>query len=246
MALVGGKGRIPAVILCGGLGTRLRSVIPDQPKCLAPVGGQPFLEWLLTRLERHGFKRVVLCLGYRSGQVEDFIRRRGSGEMELRWVVEAEPLGTAGAIKNAQPLLREDCFLVLNGDTILEVDYQRLIEAHCEQRALATLALRPSGSAGRYGSVRLATDGRITGFYEKAPEANAAAAEEGWISGGVYAFSQGIFERIPPAPASLETQVFPSLVGEGLHGVPCDGYFLDIGVPEDYARAQVELPARFT
>ncbi|MGH9327670.1 MAG: nucleotidyltransferase family protein [Terriglobia bacterium] len=240
---MGATNALPVVILCGGLGTRLRSVLPDRPKCLAPINGRPFLELLLSGLNSDGFKRVVLCLGYRSGEVEEFIRSRDPWQMDVMFSVEREALGTAGAVKNAEPLTGSADFVVMNGDTILELDFKRLIETHREREALATLALwRSRRGTNRYGSVGLDSAGRITGFYEKAQGTGSSL-----INGGVYVFSRQMFAHLPSAPprASLETQVFPSLVGKGLCGMPCEGYFLDIGVPEDYQRAQVELARRF-
>lgn len=237
---------IPAVILCGGQGLRLRSVVADRPKCLASIDGRPFLGYLFALLKSHGFKRIVCCLGHRSSQVEEYLRSCSLSGIEITCSVEVEPLGTAGALKNAQALVPEPCFLALNGDTILEADYAGVIEAHLRTKAIATLALwRCASPSARYGRVELDPGNNITRFHEK--PASGAAAQSPWISGGVYVFSHEIFDRIPaPPPAvSLETQVFPSLIGRGLHGFPCEGYFLDIGVPEDYARAQAELPGRF-
>lgn len=238
--------QIPAVILCGGRGLRLRSVVSDRPKSLAPIDSRPFLAFLLALLKSHGFRRVVCCLGHRSDQVETFLRSGDRGSMEIAWAVETEPLGTAGALSNARRLISEPCFLVVNGDTILEADYEGLFEAHLRQKAVATLALwRCTSPSKRYGRVEMDSSERITGFSEKS--ANDSAAQSPWISGGAYVFSQEIFARIPSSPpaVSLETQVFPSLIAGGLYGFPCQGYFLDIGVPEDYERAQAELPGRF-
>lgn len=243
--------KVPAVILCGGLGTRLRSVLPDRAKCLAPINGRPFLEFLLDYIESSGFRRVVLCLGYKSDQVVEFIKSREPWKIQIAWAVEDEPLGTAGAVMNVEPLLDEDCFVVMNGDTILELDFNRLIEVHRERAALATLTLkRLLPGPKRYGCVGLGSDGRIMSFSEKAAPLQGARQPDRdlpLINGGVYVVSKELLARIPsaPPPVSLETQVFPSLIGTGLYGLPWDGYFLDIGVPEDYERAQKELPGRF-
>lgn len=239
---------IPAAVLCGGLGLRLRPVVAEQPKCLAPVDGRPFLAFLIARLVQYGFRRVVLCLGYRSEQVEDFVKQHGAWETELAWVAERQPLGTAGALKNAEPLLEGGDFVAMNGDSVLDVDFHELINAHRERGALATLALaRPEGPVERYGSVHMTASGEITGFSGRPAPAEGTPLERRWVNGGVYVFSKEMFAKIPPSPppVSLEEQIFPSLVRQGLYGFPCNGYFLDIGVPEDYQRAQVEFRERF-
>jgi D-glycero-alpha-D-manno-heptose 1-phosphate guanylyltransferase len=281
----------PVVILCGGLGLRLRPAIQDRPKCLAPIGGRPFLEWLLVSLRKQGCTKVILCLGYGSDQVLAFIDTANFGHMEINHVIEKQPLGTAGGLKNAAPLIQEDDFLAMNGDTILDVDLKKLLLSHREKSALATVALRHNPeSTARYGGVEMDAKGRIVRFSEKGLNASvlgrpphlarfarhplpqggegnvegcvppgtlegaglktgatslrAGPMANSFINGGVYAFAKEIFDRIPglPASVSLETDVFPSILGQRFYGFPCDGYFLDIGVPEDYQRAQAELP----
>jgi len=241
---------LQAVILCGGLGTRLRSVVSDRPKCLAQVGGRPFLELLLDWLSSFEIREITLCLGHGSEMVIEFLEKRNAKDTTFSFAVEKEPLGTGGALKNAEYLVHRDPFVVMNGDSILDFRLDRLVKSHQEHQGLATLALAQGGEPGRYGNVTMDDSGRITGFYEKGEGCSQFHDDRSrafMFSGGVYAFSGEIFTRIPhaPPPVSLERDVFPRLVNHGLYGVPSHGYFLDIGVPSDYARAQVELPQRF-
>ena len=241
--------KLPVVILCGGLGLRLRSVMSDRPKCLAPIAGRPFLEYLLASLESHGFRQVVLCLGHRAEQVLEFVASRKRGKAEIAHVLENQPLGTAGALKNAQSRIEGGQLLALNGDTILDIDLDQLVRFHQRHKAVATLALcARSNTAERYGTVNLDQKGRVTGFIEKKHGAKPGARGAHLVNGGVYVFNEEIFARIPQPPpsVSLEMEVFPSLIGNGLYGFPYAGYFLDIGIPADYQRAQIELPERFT
>lgn len=238
---------IEALILCGGLGRRLQSAVPELPKCLAPVGDRPFLEFVLLYLRAQGIRSVTLCVGHRSQQVAEYFESGSRWEMTLTYSHEQQPLGTAGALKNAKPSIHNSPFLVLNGDSILEVNLAEMIRFHESRRALGTIALAHVPSAGRYGSVRVDHAGNITGFLEKAAAAAGGGANaHPQINAGMYVFRRDIFDEIPspPPPVSLETDVFPRFVSRGLFGFPSDGYFVDIGVPDDYARAQRELPRR--
>jgi len=225
---------IPAVLLVGGMGTRLRSVLPSTPKPLAPVGGVPFLELLVTQLRAQGIRRLIMCTGHLSDQIE---RRFGDGRkwnLTIHYSAETRPLGTAGAIKLAEHLLKDaEDFLVLNGDSFLEMDFHQLIRFHHEHGAVVSMAIRSVPNAARYGSVRTDKLNRIIAFAEKR-----GIAEPGLISGGVYVFKSSALKRIPDGPASLEVDVFPKLLEEGMFAIPQDGLFIDIGTPEDYARAQ--------
>jgi NDP-sugar pyrophosphorylase family protein len=241
---------LEAVILCGGLGTRLRPVVPEGPKCLAPVGGRPFLEYLLCQLRSSGVRKAILCVGYRSEQMAEYFENGERWDISLTYSVERQLLGTAGALKNAESLINHSPFFALNGDSILEADLPGLVEFHRAHYAPATIALAHVPANGRYGSVRTDPQGYITEFSEKKRGANGASKagfEGGRINGGVYVLDREIFKMISPAPPaiSLEREIFPRLAGRRICGFPVDGYFVDIGVPEDYARAQQEIPRRF-
>jgi len=237
-------GDCSAVLLAGGLGTRLRPAFHRGPKCLAPVGPRPFLDYLLNWLWRQGTEEVTLCVGYRRSQIQ---RRYGTGSrwgLKLNYAIESAPLGTAGALRNARKFLSSASFFVLNGDSFLDIDLMEMLTFHHRRQALATVALVRSRTPGRYGAAAMDRAGRITKFREKQPSSDGARPEE-WINGGVYLMRKEMIDRIPRAtPSSLETDIFPALVGRQLFGFPTEGFFIDIGTPRDYRRAQKELPER--
>lgn len=228
------RGDIPAALLVGGMGTRLQSVLPSTPKPLAPLGEAPFLELLVTQLRSQGVRRLVLCTGYLAGQIEE---RFGNGQkwgLAIEYSKEIEPLGTAGAIKLAQRyFIGASDFVVMNGDSFLEMDLRQLIGFHLEHKGIVSLAVHKASNAARYGTVRVNSSSRITAFEEKK-----GREEPGLISAGVYVFKRAILDRIPDGPASLERDVFPQLLNEGMFALQQEGMFIDIGTPEDYARAQ--------
>ena len=231
-----------AVILAGGLGTRLRAAVPDVPKVMADVGGRPFLEYLIAQLRGAGVTSAVLCVGYRGEVVEGHFGDGSAWGMQLTYSVEREPLGTAGALRLAEPLLAGERWLVMNGDSYFDISLHTLFGAHRSTPAAATLALARVADARRYGGVKCSPDGYVTAFIEK-PAADTAVA--GLINSGLYIIERSVFELIPAdRPVSFERDVLPGLVGRGLRAAVFDGYFIDIGIPDDYARAQRELPRR--
>lgn len=230
-----------AVILCGGLGTRLGALTASTPKPLLPVGDRPFLEWLLLDMARQGVERVVLLAGFEASQIIDFAattEAKARSGLEIEVAVESEPAGTGGALWQALDRL-EPTFFMLNGDSWFDIDFIDIAARLArDPDALAALALRRLADAARYGSVGL--DGeRITSFAERPKEAGAAL-----VSGGVYAMRRKIVEALTPK-CSIERDVFPGLAERGLlRGYEYDGYFIDIGIPEDLARARREIPNR--
>lgn len=226
-----------AAILVGGRGTRLGALTAATPKPLLPVGGRPFLDWLLDEVARHGIPRITLLAGF---EAEQFARYDGAclrGGTRVEVLREPAPLGTAGALRLFRNQL-EPRFLLLNGDTFFDVNLLGL----CRPDVLATLALVAEAPGDRYGTVRLAPDGRITGFAARGGPSDAGAPCP--INGGIYLLDRAIIDRIPEGPVSLEAEVFPRLATEGLiQGVICNGDFLDIGVPEDFVLAQTRIPA---
>ena len=223
-----------AIILAGGLGTRLRSAVRDVPKCMAPVAGRPFLWYLLDALRDTQVKRVVLSVGYLREAVMEGIDP-SEWPFEIDWAVEETPLGTGGGIRLALSRCRGDRVAVLNGDTLYDADLDALIE-RSEGQAIA-LALKPLRDFDRYGAVVLEGE-RVTAFREKAPCA------EGLVNGGVYAVDRRLLDLSGlPEKFSFEKEVLSPMAAAGrLAGYVDDGYFIDIGIPEDYARAQQELP----
>ena len=220
-----------AIVLAGGLGTRLRGVIGEVPKCMAPVAGKPFLQYQLEWLSRFDVSHVVLSVGYLREQIVDFIKSR-EWPFAITFAVEKEPLGTGGGIRQALSKCHGKQVFVLNGDTFFNVDLNELTFT-----APVTLALKPMRDFERYGAVEWDGD-LVEAFREK------AYCEEGLINGGVYAIDRSQLDMsLFPKQFSFEQEVLEPLADYGLvAGVRQDGYFIDIGIPEDYERAQRELP----
>jgi D-glycero-alpha-D-manno-heptose 1-phosphate guanylyltransferase len=225
------------IVLAGGLGTRLRGVIGEQPKCMAPVGGQPFLHWLFRYLAQQGCTRCVLSLGYRHEAVLDWLQTQ-SLPFEVDSVIEQEPLGTGGGMVLALQNCQHEQVFVVNGDTLFNASLDDLLQTHTDADAETTLALKPMQGFERYGTVEIASGTRITAFAEKQP------CEAGLINGGIYVIRRTAFlSRLLPAKFSFEKDYLEATVSEGrLYASPDLGYFIDIGVPDDYERAQTEIP----
>jgi NDP-sugar pyrophosphorylase family protein len=216
------------------MGTRLRSVLSDKPKPLARVGDIPFLELLVLQLRAQGFRHLVMCTGFRASQVQQEFSDGRKWGVEITYSEEILPLGTAGAVKLAKPFLAESCvFVVMNGDSFLQLDFRQLLRFHRENDGCATIAVRRVPDAARYGTVHLDERDRVTRFSEKM-----GIPESGLINGGVYIFNRSVLERIPDGPSSLEKDVLPDLLQYGVFALEQNGMFIDIGTPEDYARAQ--------
>ena len=225
---------LPAVLLVGGIGTRLQAVLPAIPKPLAPVGDAPFLHLLLRQLRSQGIRRFVMCTGHLADQVEKEFSDGHKWDVAIAYSTESRPLGTAGAVKFAEGYIAEASdFLVLNGDSFLELDFRELIRFHREHDGLISIAVRKVPDATRYGTIQLDTHNRVVGFREKI-----GARVPGIVNGGVYVFKRAILQHIPDGPASLEKDVFPRLLEHGVYALEQQGMFIDIGTPEDYARAQ--------
>jgi NDP-sugar pyrophosphorylase family protein len=225
---------VTAVLLVGGTGTRLRSVVASTPKPLASVGGQSFLELLVRQLRHQGIRRLVMCSGYLADQIENKFGDGSAWDLTIQYSREEQPLGTAGAVKLAQHhLVEASDFLVMNGDSFLEIDFGQLIQFHRGRKGLVSVAVVPVEDAGRYGTVRVDSGNRVVGFTEKT-----GVAGPGFINAGVYVFDRAILEHIPEGAASLERDVFPSVLDRGIYALEQRGMFIDIGTPEDYARAQ--------
>jgi len=225
-----------AIILAGGLGTRLRSAVPDLPKCMAPVAGKPFLHYVLEYCLSQKVERFILSLGYKHELIEEFIRTEYP-KLMVEFSVEEKPLGTGGAIKLACGKAKEKTVLVLNGDTLFKVDISKLAAFHHMCGSDCTLALKPMKNFERYGLVRLNKDYSLQAFREK------QFYEDGLINGGIYALhAQKFLAEDLPEVFSFETDYLEKSLGhKRIYGVIQDAYFIDIGIPSDYERAQVEL-----
>ncbi len=239
-----------AIILAGGLGTRLRSAVPDLPKCMAPVAGKPFLSYVIDYLASQGVGRFIFALGYKSEAIENFLvgkfagtgtvrsaRRVATSRPSFKLSIEKEPLGTGGAIRLACQQAGEETILVLNGDTFFGIDAQELAAFHAQKQADCTLCLKPMQNFDRYGVVETGADGRLTRFLEK------QFYTEGLINGGVYALNVPRFlgQPLPPVFSFEKDWLERSYSDRPLYGLVQDGYFIDIGIPADYERAQREV-----
>jgi NDP-sugar pyrophosphorylase family protein len=224
--------RIPVAILAGGAGSRLRAVIGERQKVVAEVAGRPFLAHGLDRLDAAGFRDAVLCVGYRADEVE---ARLGTahGGLRLRYSREETPLGTAGALRRALPLLEGDPVLVLNGDSFCAADLAAFCAWHVREGSDASLVVVPREDATRYGLVEVDAEGSVLSFAEKQPGAGA-----GWINAGIYLLARERLVELPTSvPLSLERDVLPAWVGRGLRAWRSDARFLDIGTDRSYAGA---------
>ena len=221
------------IVLAGGLGTRLRSVVPDLPKPLAPVAGRPFLAHLLDQHAAQGVRKVILAVGYRAGLVREAIGSHWQG-MDVDYSEETEPLGTGGAVALAMRKVAGDAFHVVNGDTFLHYRLAGLEQATHAARCAIGVALAGVPDVGRYGAVQLDAAGRVAAFREK------GGAGESLINAGSYFIADpDILDRGGQARFSFETDVLQPAAGQGLvAGWSETRDFIDIGVPEDYARAQ--------
>ncbi len=224
------------IVLAGGLDTRLKTVLPDLPKCLAPVNGRPFLEYLLIHFRKQGIERFIFALGHKAELVEQFVTVHFNSS-EYTFSVEQEPLGTGGAIYQACGHVNDPDVLVINADTFFAVNLKAMSEQHRKTKADCTLALKSMKRFDRYGSIKQNALHRITGFHEK------RFMEEGLINGGIYALHVPRFiSNHFPKVFSFEKDYLEKQVGQGkIYGMVSEGWFIDIGIPEDYQRAQQEL-----
>lgn len=230
-----------ALILVGGLGTRLRQVVSDRPKPMALIGGVPFLEILIDCLADKGVRDFVLLTGYKSEMIEEHFRNRYQGELRVRISNEDVPLGTGGAVKNAEDFATDPSLLV-NGDTYFDADLESLLQFHREKESHVSLSLRRVEDTSRYGSVNVAEDGRITGFFEK----NEGPGGSGLINGGLSLISREFIEGLPNDRAfSMEKEIFPTFVRSGrIFGLCQNRAFFDIGTPESYEAFKVFVANR--
>jgi D-glycero-alpha-D-manno-heptose 1-phosphate guanylyltransferase len=228
-----------AIILAGGLGTRLQSIIGDLPKPMAPVGGKPFLWYLLSSLGKCFIKRVILAVGYKYRVIQEYFGTRFAA-LDIDYSVEEEPLGTGGGIRRALNKVTGPQTLILNGDTFFDIDYSKLFDIHLDQKVDLTIALKPMWDFDRYGNV-LTINSRVVGFEEK------KEMKFGNINGGVYLINTNVFADLDlGAKFSFEKDFLEKYVERlNFYAYISDSYFIDIGVPEDYYKAQIELVSVF-
>ena len=223
-----------AILLCGGMGTRLRSVVSDRPKPMADICGKPFLQYLLEMLRDKGITEVIFALGYMGEMIEEYFQDGSAFGLKIAYSYEEEPLGTGGAIRNALPKIMEEEVLVLNADTYFPMDYQGLYRFHQENDGDFSLATRVVPDISRYGAVRRDAAGRILVWNEKLGDGGQPLAGE--INGGIYVMKKSLIAEIPEGKQSLEQDCIPKWLSEGkrIFGLPFEGYFMDIGIPKDY------------
>lgn len=224
---------ITTVILAGGLGTRLRSVVPDRPKVLANILGRPFLSFLLDQLANAEIRDVVLCTGYLADDVYEKMGNKYKS-LTLTYSKENYPVGTGGALRLALPHLNSDPVLIMNGDSFVHIDLTVYLDWFFKKNCQASLLLTKVSETGRYGKVIVAEDDLLLAFEEKGVNSG-----PGWINAGVYILKKSLIETIPVGiPFSLEREFFPKLVNKDLYGFRFDGKFIDIGTPETFALAE--------
>jgi mannose-1-phosphate guanylyltransferase len=232
-----------AVVLVGGEGTRLRPITSRVPKPVVPLVGRPFVGYILENLARHGVRRAVFSAGYLAHALEGSI---GDGErygLAVRYVVEDQPLGTAGAIKNVQAELDDGCLYAFNGDVLTDVDLTAMTAFHRERGGLATILLTRVDDPRRYGLVEIDDDGRVVEFVEKPGAEYAVPAHGALINAGVYLLEPEVLDMIPAGKQlSIERGVFPQLAAGGrLYAFVSDAYWRDIGTPDSYLQAHFDL-----
>ena len=218
-----------SLILAGGLGTRLRKTVGNKSKPMALINGRPFLEYLLWQLKKYRLREIVLCIGYLGNQIKEYFGDGRKWGVSIRYSQERIPLGTGGAIKLAEHLVKGDTLLVMNGDSFLDIALDQLIEYHYQKKALATLALVEVKNIGAYGVVEIDKKRRIINFVEKS-----GGSSSRLINGGVYIFNRRLMDLIPEGKrVSIEEEIFPKLVGNAFFGMPKKVYFIDIGISEE-------------
>ena len=228
------------IILAGGLGTRLRSEVADLPKCMAPVAGKPFLHWVIAHLTTQKITSFVFSLGYMHERIEEYIQINYA-HLQVKFSVENEQLGTGGAIKLALSKCEEENVLVVNGDTLFETDNNAMWIQHINHNSACTLALKPMQNFERYGAVTINDNNIITAFTEK------KYMEKGLINGGVYLINRITFnQKNLPQKFSFEKDFMEKyLETQTMIGVEDNGYFIDIGIPDDFKKANAEIKLKY-
>lgn len=230
------------VVLCGGMGKRLQSVINDRPKPMAQIGDKPFLDILIDYTASYGFRRFILCTGHKQGFISDYYKDKFRDAPLIEIIISGEqtPLGTAGAIKNAQGVIKSKVFLVMNGDSFCQLDLRDFLRFHEINDAFISMVLVYKENISDCGLVEINSDKVVMSFIEKSLD-----AKKGYINGGIYLFnkesqvgSKNIFDFVPQGQSSLEYEVFPKVIERGIYGYITTGMFIDIGTPERYSMAR--------
>lgn len=229
-----------ALLLAGGFGTRLRPLTLTRPKPLLPVYNRPHIAHVFDLLMTHGVREAVLLTSYLAATFDYLVEEAAGRGMDLEVSQEREPLGTAGALRNAEAFVRDETFLVVNGDVLTDADVGGLVDFHLTKGAEATILLTPVDDPSIYGVVPTDPEGRVTAFVEKPPPGEAPT---NLINAGIYVLEPSVLDRIPPGePWSIERATFPELVAGGarLYATPSESYWIDIGTPEKYLQANLD------
>ena len=223
--------KVDAIILAGGLGTRLKNFVSDLPKVLLPVNGKPFLDILLDHLDKSGMiGKVILAVGYRAEKVIEHYRNSRNFSFRIVFSVETELLGTGGAIKKALGYSETNNVLVMNGDSYVDVNLEEMSAVHRAKKAAMTVVVNEVSDASRYGRVLLAGDGRLVAFEEKKND-----PAGGYVNAGVYLLKKNLFEKVEENKVlSWEKELLPFFLGDSVFGFVTQGKFIDIGIPETY------------
>jgi D-glycero-alpha-D-manno-heptose 1-phosphate guanylyltransferase len=229
-----------AIILAGGAGTRLKSIVKDVPKPMADINGRPFLSYLLNYLSSQGITKVLLSVGYRHEIIKDYFGARYK-DIDIIYVVEDKPLGTGGALRKALSCIEGRDVIVLNGDTFFNINLKKMADFHCSENSMLTIAVKPMHDFNRYGTV-IIKDNRAIGFEEK------SFKHSGYINGGIYVVKKAISEFFDYDKDAFSFEI--DFLHWKINDIQprvfiCDDYFIDIGVPDDYKKAQRELDQIF-
>ena len=222
------------IILAGGFGTRLLSVLKDTPKPMALISEKPFLHYLFKQVEKYGFNHIILSTGYLSESISDYFGKK-LNDITIDYAIEKNPLGTGGGILNAMQFCHSDDVFIMNGDTYFDIDFRKLHQHHTNNKADVSIALRKIEDCSRYGYVERNDKQRITLFGEKK-----AGIQDCFINGGTYLINRKKFQSLPlPSKFSMEKDVFEKYIHElNIYGYAFEDYFIDIGIPSDYKKAQ--------
>lgn len=229
---------IDVFILCGGKGSRLKKISGNIPKPLIPIGKRPFLDIIITHLQKSGFKRFILGIGYQAHIIKEYYQTHIIPGVEILFSQEDKALGTGGAVKKAKRFIKTDAFFVFNGDSFSEFNATDFIKFFKQKNARALMLLKKEKKTQDFGIITTNRKSEITSFREKD-----LTITKNFINGGVYLFSKNIFSKMPKeACFSLEYDFFPQMIGQGLYGYKNKGFFIDIGTPERYFAAKKHFP----
>ena len=234
---------LDVIILAGGLGTRLQQTVPDLPKPLAPINEKPFLDILLAFLNRWDFiETVVIAVGYMADKVIQRYKDTDLYNFKVCFSIEERLLGTGGAIKQALQHTATNDVLCLNGDSFIEIGLGDLYKTYMKIDPVMMIVVKEVEDVSRFGAVKLDDDKRIVFFQEKSTEGSALEYPQGYINAGMYLFKTSLFDNIDNGRAiSLEKELMPEFIKQGIYAYPAYGKFIDIGTPESYARASTYL-----